>query len=69
MDANLTGRGTSTVSIDFDKEDILTFSGAARYAGPGRNGRPTHVATVHRWAMNGCRGIYLEWIQDGVVRK
>ena len=31
---------------------------------PGRNGRPKHPATLHRWAERGVRGVKLrtEWV-------
>ena len=51
--------------IDFEKEHLITFQEAARILPHGRNGKATHVATIHRWSANGCRGIYLDWVQLG----
>lgn len=52
--------------IDTERETLRTFKESARLDFPrGRKGKPKHVASVHRYALNGCRGIFLEWVQIG----
>ena len=51
--------------IDLDREAILTFTEAARRVPMRRRGKPTHVATIHRWAKNGVRGVRLESLRLG----
>jgi hypothetical protein len=48
-------------------EDLISFAEAADRL-RRRNGKKTHVATVHRWASKGVRGIKLEFLQVGGVR-
>ena len=35
---------------------------------PARNGRRLHIATAHRWAARGLRGVRLEYVQCGGTR-
>jgi Protein of unknown function (DUF1580) len=49
--------------IDFS-EHLQTFAEAARTM-PGGG---THVSTVHRWRLKGCRGVKLETIMRGGIR-
>ena len=51
--------------IDLASETLLTFAEAAKRVPPIRDGRPTHVATLHRWALHGTRGVHLEFIRLG----
>lgn len=39
----------------------------ARRVGPRRNGRPTNIATLHRWRTRGCRGVLLHAVLVGGV--
>jgi hypothetical protein len=51
--------------IDISFERLISFAEAAKIVPHRRRGRATHVATIHRWATVGCRGIRLEWLQTG----
>lgn len=51
--------------IDIASEQLLTIREAAMFRPPSRNGRPTHVTTVHRWIKTGVRGVRLEAIPIG----
>ena len=53
--------------IDISTERLITFTAAARVRPPSRAGRPTHVATVHRWRLRGLRGVRLEAVRLGGV--
>jgi hypothetical protein len=54
--------------IDFQSETLMSLKQATRVL-PGRSGeKPIHVATLHRWASRGCRGIKLETLQVGGTR-
>ena len=55
--------------IDISTEQPITFAEAAKLSLRRRDGRGTHVATVHRWAAVGCRGIKLEFLQMGGIEK
>src|SRR5437763_6223445 len=54
--------------IDIATEEILTLAQAAATLPRRRRGRKTHVSTLYRWTMVGCRGIRLETIQIGGTR-
>jgi len=54
--------------IDTGKEKILTLKRAAESLPRRRRGRKTHLATLYRWTMSGCRGVVLESIQIGATR-
>ena len=47
---------------------LLTLREAARLLPRRRRGRPMHVATLHRWATHGLRGVRLETVQVGGAR-
>lgn len=51
--------------IDFAKEELLSLTDAARRLPHRRAGRPTHVATLFRWAKRGVRGVRLETVRIG----
>jgi hypothetical protein len=51
--------------FDIHAEHLLTMREASRLFPGSRQGRPTHVATVHRWATRGIRGIRLEAVRIG----
>jgi hypothetical protein len=51
--------------IDISTETILTLAEAAKRLPRRRRGRKTHVSTVYRWTMRGCRRVILEYIQSG----
>jgi hypothetical protein len=51
--------------IDMQAESLITISQAARLVPPGRQGKPTHVATIHRWINQGVRGVRLDAIRLG----
>lgn len=48
-------------------ETALTLTQAAKAFGR-LSGRTPHVATVHRWAMKGVRGVKLETVRMGGLR-
>lgn len=54
--------------IDISTEQPITFAEAAKLSLRRRDGPGTHVATVHRWAAVGCRGIKLEFLQMGGIK-
>jgi len=54
--------------IDTATETILTLSEAANSLPRRRRGRKTHISTLYRWTVSGCRGVVLEHIQIGATR-
>jgi hypothetical protein len=54
--------------IDTATETIFTLSEAAEWLPRRRRGRKTHVSTLYRWTVSGCRGVILEHIQIGATR-
>jgi hypothetical protein len=54
--------------IDTMTETILTLAEAAQHLPRRRAGRKTHVTTLYRWTVSGCRGVVLEHIQIGATR-
>ena len=53
------------MAIDVTNEELITFN-EARDAFPG--GRRPALATLHRWRLNGIRGVRLETAQIGGSR-
>jgi Protein of unknown function (DUF1580) len=51
--------------FDIHAEHLLTMREASRLFPGSRQGRPTHVATVYRWAVRGVRNIRLETVRIG----
>jgi Protein of unknown function (DUF1580) len=58
------------MSIDLSRERGIPFSDVPKLAclPRRRGGRKVHVATVHRWASRGLRGVRLEFVQCGGTR-
>jgi hypothetical protein len=56
------------MSIDIAHEELLPLAKAADRLPRRRNGKKTHVSTLHRWAGTGVRGIKLEALQVGGVK-
>jgi hypothetical protein len=54
--------------IDTSTEEILTLAQAAAELPRRRRGRKTHISTLYRWTVSGCRGVILESIQIGATR-
>jgi hypothetical protein len=54
--------------IEISTEEILTLAQAAAELPRRRRGRKTHVSTLYRWTVSGCRGVILESIQIGATR-
>ena len=54
--------------IDSTQETVLTLAQAASELPRRRRGRKTHVSTLYRWTVSGCRGVILEFIQVGATR-
>jgi hypothetical protein len=54
--------------IDIEQERVFSFADAAPRLPRRRGGKPVNVATLHRWAMHGCKGVKLETIQIGGIR-
>ncbi len=46
--------------LDLSQETIISFNEAAGRIPSYRPGRKTHVATLHRWAKDGVRGVKLD---------
>ena len=42
--------------IDISAESPLSLAQAAKLVPPGRNGKRTHLSTLLRWILRGCRG-------------
>lgn len=53
--------------IDITTEALLSLTEAARRL-PGRRGKRIHVATLHRWASRGVKGVQLETVRVGGTR-
>ena len=51
------------MAIDVNTEPLLSFAEAATRLSTGR--RRLHVATIHRWATRGVRGVRLEYVKVG----
>lgn len=51
--------------IDVNTEALVTFSQLARRLPHRRNGRPTHVSTIHRWRASGLHGVRLDAVRVG----
>ena len=51
------------MSIDVNNQILLSFAEAAARLSTG--GRRLHVATIHRWAQRGIRGVRLEYAKVG----
>ena len=51
------------MSIDVNNQILLSFAEAAARLSTG--GRRLHVATIHRWATRGIRGVRLEYAKVG----
>jgi hypothetical protein len=49
------------------REKLVTFNQAAAWV-RDLSGRKTHLATLHRWALRGCRGRRLESVLIGRQR-
>lgn len=54
--------------VDLLSEQALTLSQAAATLPCRRGGRPTHSATLFRWATEGLRGVKLEVVQVGATK-
>jgi hypothetical protein len=54
--------------IDSMSETLLPLAQAANELPRRRRGKKTHVSTLYRWALAGCRGVVLETIQVGATR-
>src|SRR5436309_8569226 len=54
--------------LDTTSESLLSLAEAAEGLPRRRRGRKTHVSTLYRWTVAGCRGIILESIQIGATR-
>ena len=57
---------TTKLSITYN--DLITLNHACGMCPRRRGGKKPHVATLHRWATNGCRGVRLETICVGATR-
>lgn len=54
--------------IDSLNEALLPLAQAADELPRRRRGKKTHISTLYRWAVAGCRGIRLETVQVGATR-
>jgi hypothetical protein len=53
--------------IDLANEQVVTFTELARRLPRRRNGRPTHVSTIHRWRQRGLSGVRLAAARCGAI--
>jgi hypothetical protein len=51
--------------IHISSENVVSLTEAPRYLPRRRKRKRPHVATMYRWADQGCRGVVLETIQVG----
>lgn len=53
--------------IDITSEQVASLNEAAKWSlwPRRRKGKKPHVATIYRWAKQGCRGVRLEAIRVG----
>ena len=51
--------------IAVNDESLVTFAQLARRLPHRRNGRPTHVSTIHRWRSAGVNGVRLDAVRMG----
>jgi hypothetical protein len=51
--------------VDIASEKLLTLANAALLRPLRRDGKATHVSTVHRWITTGIRGVKLEAVRIG----
>jgi hypothetical protein len=58
---------TQALRIDLIRDSVITFAELARRLPHRRNGRPTHVGTIHRWRLRGLRGVKLTATRVGSV--
>jgi hypothetical protein len=55
--------------MNLDLEELIPLRAAARLIPSSRaNGKPVHVATLHRWALRGVRGKRLTTVIVGGAR-
>src|SRR4051812_22577934 len=57
----------STYRIDLLTDHVITFADLARGLPCRRQGRPTHVSTIHRWRVTGLNGVRLAAVRVGSV--
>ena len=56
------------VSIELSSECVVTLTAATKFLPERRKGARPNVATLYRWAQQGCRGIRLETLCVGGTR-
>lgn len=56
-----------TIPSPLHREELVCLAKAAEWV-RSRSGRKTHVSTLHRWALRGCRGRKLETLLIGRER-
>lgn len=56
------------MAIDIQSETVLSFADAARQLPKRRGGKRVNIATLYRWASQGFRGVFLEYLQVGGTR-
>jgi hypothetical protein len=63
------GRGSAITAgrIDLLLDSVVSFAELARRIPKRRDGRPTHVCTLHRWRIHGLRGVRLAAVRVGSV--
>jgi len=54
--------------IDVSNERLYTFSQAVRFLPRSAKGKKRSTKTLYRYALNGLRGVRLEWVQAGGCR-
>ena len=53
------------MAIDASTEQVVSLHVYRRIRPPGRNGRPMHISTAYRHALDGVRGVRLETVRIG----
>ena len=53
--------------IDLRSEEVISLAEAARHLPRRSNGKRINVATIHRWASLGCKGVCASWLTAGVA--
>jgi hypothetical protein len=54
--------------MTYNPDELIAFVEVPALLPRRRGGKRVHVATIHRWATVGCRGIRLKFVQVGGTR-
>jgi hypothetical protein len=59
---------TRTFMIDLSKEQPFSLAAATAFVPPARNGKRTHLSTLLRWILTGCKAPSGEVVRLEAVR-